>query len=178
MSLTNRAREAEPVAGNLEIRDETAEDVTLVRELIALAFPTSAEADLVDRLRGDGSGVYSLVAISDRQLVGHVMFSRMERPDNALGLAPLAVLGAFRRRGVAATLIRDGLLRARTDGWASVFVLGDPAYYNRFGFTASLAEGFDSPYAGAHLMALALSENGLAEQTGELRYPSAFAVLE
>jgi putative acetyltransferase len=74
-------------------------------------------------------------------------------------------------------LIRDGLLRARTDGWASVFVLGDPAYYNRFGFHASLAEGFDSPYAGAHLMALSLSENALAERAGELRYPPAFAAL-
>jgi putative acetyltransferase len=170
-------READPVAGKLEIRGEIAEDVPLIRQLIAQAFPTTSEADLVDRLRGDKSAVYSLVAISDRQLVGHVMFSRMERPDNALGLAPVAVLDAFRRQGVAATLIRGGLLRARTDGWASVFVLGDPAYYNRFGFHASLAEGFDSPYAGAHLMALSLNENALAERAGELRYPSAFAAL-
>jgi putative acetyltransferase len=101
----------------------------------------------------------------------------MERPDEALGLAPVAVFIDRRRRGIATSLIRDGLSRATADGWASVFVLGDPAYYNRFGFAASLAEGFASPYAGPHLMALTLRDDGLAERTGELRHPPAFAAL-
>lgn len=105
------------------------------------------------------------------------MLSRMERPDNALGLAPLAVLADRRRRGIAALLIRDGVARAQTSGWASVFVLGDSAYYNRFGFCARLAEGYSSPYAGPHLMALALRADGLAERTGELRHPQAFSAL-
>jgi putative acetyltransferase len=161
----------------MEIRGETADEIPAIRRLLAAAFPTSDEADLVDRLRADGSAVFSLVAISDGQLVGHAMFSRMERPPDALGLAPVALIAARRRLGIAAALIRDGLSRARADGWASVFVLGDPDYYNRFGFAASLAAGFVSPYAGPHLMALALRADALAEPEGELRYPSAFAAL-
>ena len=105
------------------------------------------------------------------------MFSRIEWPDSALGLAPVAVLMPRRRQGIAAGLIREGLSRAAAEGWSSVFVLGDPAYYNRFGFAASLAEGFISPYAGPHLMALTLRADALAKRTGELRYPPAFAEL-
>ena len=161
----------------MEIRGETPDDIPAIRTLVAEAFPTPAEADLVDRLRADGSAVFSLVAIMDRRPVGHVMFSRMEGPDSALGLAPVAVMAAWRRQGIAAALIREGLSRALADGWASAFVLGDPAYYGRFGFAAQLAEGFASPYAGPHLMGLALREHALSERTGELRYPGAFAAL-
>jgi putative acetyltransferase len=161
----------------MEIRGETADDVAAIRGLLAAAFPTSAEADLVDRLRADGSAVFSLVAIADGELVGHAMLSRMDYPPNALGLAPVAVVAERRHLGIAAALIRDGLSRATADGWACVFVLGDPDYYDRFGFAASLAAGFISPYAGPHLMALALRADALAERTGELRYPSAFAAL-
>jgi len=175
-SLTSPAQQVEPTRA-MEIRGETAGDIPAIRHLLAEAFPTSAEADLVDRLRADNSCVFSLVATADRQLVGHVMLSRMERPRNALGLAPVAVLAARRRQGIAAALIRDGLSRAKADDWGSVFVLGDPDYYNCFEFAASLAEGFGSPYAGPHLMALILREGGLSERSGELRYPPAFAAL-
>ena len=161
----------------MEIRSETAGDLPAIRHLIADAFPTCAEADLVEQLRADGSSEVSLVAVADGQPVGHVMFSRMERPDNALGLAPVAVLAGWRRRGIAAALIREGLSRAGADGWSRVFVLGDPPYYARFGFAASAAEGFVSPYTGPHLMALALRADAVVERTGELRYPPAFAAL-
>ena len=161
----------------MEIRGETQGDVPAIRGLVANAFPTCAEADLIDRLRDETSAVFSLVAIVDGQVIGHVMFSRMDRPDNALGLAPVAVLAGWRRQGIAAGLIREGLSRAVADGWGSVFVLGDPGYYGRFGFEASLAVGFNSPYAGPHLMALALRADALVTREGELRYPPAFAAL-
>jgi putative acetyltransferase len=161
----------------MEIRGETADDIPCIRLLLAEAFPSCAEAGLVDRLREDDSGVFSLVAVSGGQLAGHVMLSRMVRPGGALGLAPVAVAAALRRQGIAAALIREGLSRATVEGWASVFVFGDPDYYNRFGFTALLAEGFASPYAGPHLMAVALCADGLAQRAGELCYPPAFAAL-
>jgi putative acetyltransferase len=173
-SLTSPAKKVEPTP-TMEIRGETPGDIPAIRQLLAEAFPTSAEADLVDRLRADNSCVFSLVAIAGHELVGHVMLSRMERPRNALGLAPVAVPAARRRQGIAAALIRDGLSRAKADDWGSIFVLGNPDYYNRFGFAASVAEGFGSPYAGPHLMALVLQEDGLSERDGELRYPPAFA---
>jgi len=162
----------------MELRSETPADTAGIRALVAEAFPTRAEADLVDRLRTDGSAVLSLIALLERQIVGHAMFSRMDAPVDSLGLGPVAVLGGFRRRGIAASLIREGLARAKEDGWASVFVLGDPDYYSRFGFNVSLASGFRSPYAGPHLMALALKTGALGACGGDLRYPAAFAALD
>jgi putative acetyltransferase len=161
----------------MEIRVERSTDIPGVRALLLGAFPGCAEADLVERLRNDRSTVLSLVAIVNEHIVGHIMFSRMERPDGALALAPVAVCAAWRNRGVAARLIRYGLELARQEDWSDVFVLGNPAYYCRFGFDASLAAGFSSPYAGPHLMALVLRPGGVAACSGELRHPSAFAML-
>src|ERR1700749_2624672 len=101
----------------MEIRGETGDDAPAIRQLLAGAFPTRAEADLVDQLRADGNAVFSLIAFDDGQPVGHVLFSRMECPDGALGLAPVAVVASRRRRGIAGALIREGLSRARAGGW-------------------------------------------------------------
>ena len=166
-----------PAVKRIDIRTETPGDIPGIRLVEAEAFPTHAEADLVDRLREDGSAILSLIAVLDRQVIGHAMFSRMQEPRGSLGLGPVAVLAARRRRGVAAGLIREGLSRVNADRWAAVFVLGDPAYYGRFGFSASLTAGFNSPYAGPHLMGLELQADSLKVRTGSLRYPQAFADL-
>jgi putative acetyltransferase len=162
----------------MDIRAETAADVAAVRAVNAACFPTLAEADLVDHLRGDGDAVYSLVAALAGGIAGHAMLSRMRSPARALGLGPVAVLEAFRERGVAAALIREGLDQARADGWGAVFVLGDPDYYRRFGFDPALAEGFFSPHAGPHLMGMALSADGLPVRNGPLAYAAAFDLLD
>jgi putative acetyltransferase len=160
----------------LDIRNETNADRAGIRALHVEAFPTAAEADLVERLRDDGSAILSVVAKAEGEIVSHVMFSRMQTPPRMLGLAPVAVLTPYRRRGIAAQLIEAGLSRANSEGWAGVFVLGDP-YYRRFGFDSALAAGFDSPYAGPHLMALELQPGALAMRTGKLEYASPFADL-
>jgi putative acetyltransferase len=139
----------------MEIRGETPSDCDGIRRVQLEAFPSEAEADLVDRLRQDGA-VISLVAFRDGAVLGHVMFSRMQAPAGTLGLGPVAVLRAHRRLGIAATLVNEGLALARACGWSAVFVLGDPAYYRRFGFDPVLAEGFATPYASQHLMGLEL----------------------
>ncbi len=75
--------------------------------------------------------------------------------------------------GIGGGLIRAGLARARSAGWQSVFVLGDPGYYRRFGFDPALASGFASPYAGPHLMALAFGP-ALPASRGQIEYAPAF----
>jgi len=161
----------------MEIRDEIESDYAEVRALHVRAFPSVAEAELVDQLRTDGDAITSLVAVED-EVIGHVMFSRMQAPFKALGLAPVAVDSAFRRKGVADALIREGLRRAERDGWQAVFVLGSPSYYRRFGFDVSLAAGFQSPYAGEYFMALALQEGGLPCKSGVVSYAPAFDGLD
>lgn len=157
------------------IRRERPEDGPTLRGLLIRAFDGPAEADLVDRLRADGDAVIALVA--DRGGVcGHVLLSRMAAPLPALALAPLAVAPECQRQGIGAALVRAALEAAAEGGWRAVFVLGDPAYYGRFGFDPACAAGFDSPYAGPYLMALPLG-GPLPVQGGPIRHAPAFAAI-
>ncbi len=160
-----------------DVRPEVAADDRAIRHLHVAAFPSPAEADLVERLRADDDLVLSLVAAVDGRVIGHVALSRMSAPFRALGLGPIAVDGGERRRGIGALLIRDALNRAKQAGWDAIFVLGDPAYYQRFGFSVRAAEGFASPYAGPHLMVLPLAAGGLPAAGGAISYAPAFAAL-
>jgi putative acetyltransferase len=161
----------------MEIRDEALDDRRAIRHLHLASFPGPGEADLVDQLRQDGDAVMSLVATEGRVLTGHVMFSKMAAPFPALGLGPVAVLPDWRRKGIAAGLIQEGVKRASKDGWAGIFVLGGPDYYRRFGFWPRHAEGFESPYAGRHFMALPLKDDALPTRSGRLDYAPAFSAL-
>lgn len=161
----------------MKIRAEMSADVAAIRALHVAAFPTAAEADLVERLRSDGDAAFSLVAIHEEQVIGHVLFSRMRAPADSLGLAPVAVLASQRGRGVAETLIRHGLERAKCAGWKWVFVLGGE-YYRRFGFDPALAGGFTSRYAGPHLMGLALQPDESSALGERLEYAGAFEEME
>ena len=163
------------------VRAERFGDAAAVRAVLCAAFPTAEEADLVDQLRADGDAAIALVAEEAGEIVGHVLLSRMAveadgRPLRALGLGPLAVLPARQRRGIGAALVREAIARARHAGEAMMFVVGDPAYYRRFGFTAEAAAAFASPYAGPHLMALALADIGVP-QRGTAAYAPAFALV-
>ena len=106
------------------------------------------------------------------------MFSKITAPVRALGLAPVAVEPSRQNTGVGKRLIAAGLALAEAAGWQGVFVLGDPAYYGRFGFTADAAAGFESPYAGPYLMALPLGARRLAATDGEIAYAPAFSELD
>jgi len=131
----------------------------------------------VAQLRKDGDAVISLIAVEGGNVVGHVMFSRMSAPFRALGLAPVSVDPHWRNQGISARLIEEGLKQAKATGWEGIFVVGDPAYYQRFGFSANAAEGFESPYAGPYLMVLALNEDGLPSRSGRIDYAPAFSSL-
>ncbi|MGI8404561.1 MAG: GNAT family N-acetyltransferase [Thermomicrobiales bacterium] len=161
----------------MDTRRELEEDRAGIRNVHLESFPAADEADLVDLLREDSSLVLSLVAMAAGQVAGHVAFSRMASPGHTLGLGPVGVLPGFRRQGIAASLIREGINLARADGWQAVFVLGDPAYYGRFGFSVGDARAFDTPYAGPHFMVLMLRDGEGLGQVTTVTYASAFAAL-
>src|SRR5688500_11811896 len=122
----------------VDMRPATPSDAGGIRHVHLSAFPTSLEADLVDRLGRDGDAVASLVAIEDGVVVGHILFSRMAaeadgRAIDSLGLAPVAVIPDRQREGIGAKLIEAGLREARLLGVDIVFVVGEPEYYARFG---------------------------------------------
>ena len=53
-----------------------------------------------------------------------------------------------------------------------MFVLGNPIYYSRFGYSLLAAQPFESDYSGPYFMALRLSADGPIG--GKVRYPAAF----
>ena len=160
----------------MTIRDEARADYSAVEALAERAFGGPGEARLVARLREDGDAAISLVGDEDGRIVGHVLFSPLRAPMRALALAPVAVAPERQRQGLGSALVREGLARARSEGWRAVFVLGEPAYYGRFGFSAALARGFESVYAGPYLQAIALGER-LPVMHGRIDHAPAFAAL-
>lgn len=160
----------------MQIRPETPADHAAIRAVITAAFARADEADLVEQLRHDGDAAISLVAEADGVLSGHVLLSPMTAPFAALGLAPLSVLPAHQRQGVGNALMHAAIDAARATGAAAIFLLGDPAYYRRFGFSTEAAKPFASPYAGPHFMALPLVDP-LPATHGAVAYAAAFGGL-
>ncbi len=161
------------------IRPPRPSDAAAIGGLLRAAFGGPAEADLVAALRRDGDVAIELVAEADGIIAGHVLFSQMTVGDvAALALAPLAVLPARQRQGLGAALTRAGLARAaaRPEGWC--LVLGDPAYYTRFGFVArEAADVTGTPWAG-HPAFQALRLRAEAPPlTGRACYARAFGLL-
>ncbi|MDP6690491.1 MAG: N-acetyltransferase [Alphaproteobacteria bacterium] len=64
---------------------------------------------------------------------------------DALLLGPLAVGQAWRGRGLGKILIGHSLARAKALGHGVVLVIGDPEYYQPFGFSSDLAAGLSLP---------------------------------
>lgn len=160
----------------LSIRPEAPDDRDAIHALIRDAFGQEAEAVLVDRLRDAGDLVLSLVA-DDGGIVGHLAFSRMLGPlGRVVALAPLSVSQARQQQGIGTALVRESLRRLKEAGADLVLVLGDPAYYGRFGFTTEAAKSLRTPYDGPYLQALALTERGRG-LAGEVAYAPAFAEL-
>jgi putative acetyltransferase len=161
------------------IRRETGADIDSIREVNRQAFGGEDECRLVDLLRDGGFARLSLVATSDGQAVGHVLFSDLPIETgrgtiHALSLAPLAVIPRFQRRGIGSLLVREGLRIAAHSNRRIVIVLGHPAFYERFGFSAQLALPLKSPYSGPNFMALALEPATLDGVDGDVRYPPPF----
>jgi putative acetyltransferase len=159
------------------IRYARAADHPLIAEVVTEAFGRADEADLVARLRADEDVLFELVSTgADGGVGGHVLFSRLwgDRPQLFAALAPLAVRPGLQRGGVGSALVRAGIDALREFGAHGVLVLGEPAYYGRFGFTREAAAQVASPYARlAAFQALAIEE-GAFDAPLSVAYPDAF----
>jgi putative acetyltransferase len=93
-----------------------------------------------------------------------------------LALAPLAVTPARQRQGIGSQLVREGLRACAAAGHRIVVVLGHPAYYPRFGFSAALARPLKAPFSGESFMAAELVPGALPGVAGEVRYPPPFGL--
>lgn len=157
----------------MEIRDATPGDHGAIDALLHAAFdPGDDEAAIWAALHRNGEIALELVAICDRQVTGHLVISPMISPQSTLGLGPMAVAPEHQRQGIGSALVNAALDRLRGRDWAGLFVLGAPAYYERFGFETRTAEPHPSLYEPRYFHALDLG--GLASLSGPARYARGF----
>jgi len=131
----------------LTIRPERDQDHAAVRNVIERAFSgvpyaRGDEADLVDALRYDNALSVSLIAELDNAIVGQVALSPArpsEGSERWFALGPLAVLPAHQRVGIGTQLVCAGLHAIIGLGACGCILVGNPAYYIRFGFVLSPA---------------------------------------
>jgi putative acetyltransferase len=162
------------------IRPETPGDEAAIYDLVKRAFapmPFSGgdEQDLVDLLRERGELALSLVAVDpDGTIIAHIGFSpaTIEQADCGwFQMAPVAVSPALQHRGIGSAMIREGIAQLRARGAAGIAVVGNPVYYERFGFAVVPGLAPLSDHDAPYFRAMALT--GEVPQ-GTLRYASAF----
>ena len=168
----------------MTVREERESDYAAVYEVHEAAFGQPGEARLVDALRASASPRISLVAELDRQVVGHIFLSAVtvdgRSPEvRCAGLAPVGVRPGKQRAGVGSALIREALRQCPAAGWSVVFLLGDPVYYSRFGFTLASPRGFryESEFFDSSFQLLELEHAALDGFGGWVRYHEAFSNL-
>jgi putative acetyltransferase len=162
------------------IRAEQDCDWPAVYALNAAAFETSAEADLVDRLRVETKTIISLVADDVGQIVGHIMFSPVSLTGHPglriMGLAPMAVATPRQRSGIGTLLVRAGLDRCLRMSAGAAVVLGHPDYYPRFGFVPAVnfAIRCEFEVPDEAFMVMELQPGYLRGAKGTVKYLAAF----
>lgn len=163
----------------MKIRREAERDIPAIREVNRRAFDREDEADLVDDLRDRRYAKLSLVADKGGRIVGHIMFSEaVIRTTSgevaALALGPVAVTPERQGQSIGSALVREGLDQCAQTLYLSVFLLGIPGYYPRFGFSAELAGNLSSAYSGEAFMALELAPGALAGVKGKIEFAPPF----
>ena len=167
----------------ITIQPEKEEYYTAIHELNVLAFGREDETRLVENLRKSPDFIteLSLVAVKDRMIVGHILFSRIAIQTKtgsfpAVSLAPIAVHPEFQKQGIGSKLIRQGLVRCRKLGHKIVVVVGHPNYYPRFGFTSARAKGLEAPFLvpDEAFMVIEIAPGALNGISGMVIYPPAF----
>lgn len=164
----------------IQIRPETSADLATITSINQIAFGRAGEADLVNTLRQVTSTI-SLVAEIDAQPVGHILFSPVQYDQapsriKLWGLGPLAVLASHQRMGIGTALVKAGLEVCRQAAIQALVVLGDPAYYQRFGFrsAANWHLRCHYPVPAEVFMAMELVDRTLADLDGTISYHPAF----
>jgi putative acetyltransferase len=161
------------------IRPEQTADIPAIRIVNLRAFPTPAEAGLVDALRARGVFTLSLVAEEAGRVVGHILFTPVtigESGFQALGLAPMAVLPEFQNQGIGSHLVRTALDLLRKSGQPAVIVLGHADYYPHFNFVPASHYGihYSVEVPDEVFMACELQPGALQVVTGVVRFQPEF----
>jgi putative acetyltransferase len=132
----------------IQLRHESPDDIAAIEAVTIAAFANAphtshTEQFIVRALRDAGELALSLVAEGQGQVIGHVALSPITITDPQgrkaggwYGLGPISVLPARQGQGIGSRLMEQALAELRDMQAAGCVLLGEPAYYARFGFQA------------------------------------------
>ena len=129
---------------HMTISKERPQDIEAINRLTEAAFrneeySSHTEHFIVNALRRTGQLSISLVAAEHDEILGHVAISPVSISSGVTGwygLGPISVRPDRQGKGIGSALMKAALQQLRQQGAAGCVVLGDPAYYGRFGFKA------------------------------------------
>ena len=124
------------------IRSENQSDVGAITDITKAAFKNhpysnNTEQFIINALRAGNALTVSLVAEFEGKLVGHIAFSPVTFTDgseNWYGLGPISVMPDYQKQGIGTKLVNEGLNLLKALGGKGCVLVGEPNYYERFGF--------------------------------------------
>ena len=162
------------------IRNEQPGDEQVIHDLTVKAFEpmpysNGSEAPIIAGLRQDGDLAVSLVAVEGVDIVGHIAFSPVTiRGAGAgagwYGLGPVSVWPHRQKQGIGSALVKKGLSILRDRGAQGCVLVGDPNYYERFGFRCDGTLAYQE-LPSAYIQSLPFGD---AAASGELKFSPAF----
>jgi len=124
------------------IRKESQSDVGAITDITVAAFKNhpyskNTEQFIIKALRAANALTVSLVAELEGKIAGHIAFSPVTFTDgseNWYGLGPISVQPGYQKQGIGTKLVNEGLNLLKDLGARGCVLVGDPNYYERFGF--------------------------------------------
>lgn len=158
-----------------------------IHHLIVEAFTASThgyhgEADLVENIRLDPEydADLEVVAFQENEIVGHALLSKISSVNQGslttgAALAPISVKPTDQNQGIGRQLIATLEELAKEKGYAFIAILGDPAYYGRFGYRPASDYGIEFPFdvPGEYCLVKSLTDSSKSI-AGKLSYLAAF----
>ena len=180
MTETREGKRLAAPPRDLVVRPASAADLPAIMTMVREAFGYDLEAKLIERLERERRVALSVVALSAGRVAAHALLSHVEliapgeAARQALALAPVAVAPELQGRGIGSLVVRTCV--RLSDPRLPVFVIGNPAFYGRFGFESAAPHGVRQRFgvAPGHFMVRCA---GLAPTTPlecTLDYPAAF----
>ncbi len=140
----------------MKIRTLTPESFGKASALLRQAFSRSTyEVQLVENLHKNGKDVHEWVCIHTNKIIAYVAFSNAYNGSDICGLhlAPLAVKPEFQKQGIGTELLRFAL-RQNVVKTQTIYVLGDPGFYKKFGFEPCLSPVCPFDKNNAHFLSI------------------------
>ncbi len=166
----------------ITVRKEIVEDVKAIDVVHMSAFEGEQEVGLIDSLRNSSAFIpdLSLVAEFKQRIVGHILLSKVTLQNGAnstdiLALAPMAVVPSQSHRGIGSELVTASVDVARKYDFGAIVVVGQPDFYQKFGFEAAKTWNLQCnlPVSNDMITAMELKPGCLGSE-GHIIFPSHF----